>query len=113
MTRTLWPARVAVGLMLVLQSASLGLLPVSPRTRGWMWTHDATLVVGIAVITGTAAWGFRRARVPLWLAGAMAVLLVALQHLQVTFHEAVPPMGEVGAMYAVAMVLWVGSIVDR
>ena len=113
MTRTLWPARVAVGLILALQSATLWLIPISARTRGPMWTYDATLVVGIAIITGTAAWGWRHARVPMWLAGSMSVALVALNHADVGFHSAVPPIAELLAMYAVAGVLWAGSILDR
>ncbi len=78
-----------------------------------MWTYDASVVVGIAVMTATAAWGFRRARGPLWLAGSMAVILVTLRHLDVPFHAAVPPVGELWAMYCVAGLLWVGSLVDR
>ncbi len=113
MTRTLWPTRVAVGGIVALQSAAVWFLPVSSRTRDGMWTYDATLVVGITVITATAAWGYRKARVPLWLAGSIAVTLVALQHLDVPFHGAVPPAGEVLAMYAVAALLWAASIVDR
>ena len=113
MTRTLWPARIAVGLMLVLQTATVSLLPVSTRTRGMAWSYEATLVVGIAIITGTAAWGWRHARAPMWLAGSMAVALVALSHADAGFHGAVPPVSELVAMYLVAGLLWSGSILDR